>query len=39
MPEDFFVSYALDLIKNSALILLSLPLAAYAFHKAGKENA
>ena len=39
MPEDFFVSYALDLMKNSALILLSLPLAAYAFHKAGKENA
>ena len=39
MPENFFVSYALDLIKNSALILLSLPLAAYAFHKAGKENA
>ena len=39
MPEDFFISYALDLMKNSALILLSLPLAAYAFHKAGKETA
>ena len=39
MPEGFFVSYALDLIKNSALILLSLPLAAYAFHRAGKEAA
>lgn len=39
MPEGLFVSYALDLLKNSALILLSLPLAAFAFHKAGKENA
>ncbi len=39
MPEGLFVSYALDLLKNSALILLSLPLAAFAFHKAGKETA
>ena len=39
MPERFFVSYGLDLIKNTALVLLSLPLAAYAFHKAGKETA
>ena len=39
MPEDFFVSYALDVMKNSALILLSLPLAAYALHRAAKEAA
>ena len=37
MPEGFFVSYALDLIKNNSLILLSLPLAAYALHRAAKE--
>ena len=37
MPSDFFLSYGQDLIKNSMVILLSLPLAAYAFMRAGKD--
>lgn len=37
MPSSFFISYGRDLIQSNALILLSLPLAAFALNTAKKE--
>ena len=38
MPSSFFISYGRDLIQNSAAIMLSLPLAAYALRKGSSES-
>ena len=38
MPLPFFVSYGWDLLKQSAAVLLILPLAAFGLRTAGREK-
>lgn len=38
MPQPFFVSYGLDLLKENAFVLLLLPLAAFGLRQADKKG-